>query len=379
MKIGIITHWMAVDNYGGILQSYALQKYLQDLGHDAYIIRFNISTKHGLKNHLASWVKNILCQIQYLVYRNGKFSQRKKWIKLRNFADFRNRNIRLSPKLYKSLKDIQSNYPQADLYITGSDQVWAFDLTNSDNWIFYLDFGKPDTKRISYAASFGGATFPGKDETKFRSLLSRFDKISVREINGIDICKAQGFGATRCIDSTLLLNKAKYEALLGSRKYEFPFAYFYTVNISTPEEIYWNEINNILRSKGIISIVTTGSGYKPANEIFDNAVYDYATVEDWLSNIYYSDIVFTASFHGVIFAFIFQKDFVYLPLKKYSSGNNRIIDFLALVGLHNRMAKSIDDVNTIMQSHIDYKKLNDNNYKKLLFESLAFINDSIKQ
>lgn len=40
MKIGIMTMWNAIDNYGGILQTYALQRYLRDLGHDAYDIRF---------------------------------------------------------------------------------------------------------------------------------------------------------------------------------------------------------------------------------------------------------------------------------------------------------------------------------------------------
>jgi hypothetical protein len=40
MKIGIMTFWWSDDNYGQLLQCYALQKYLRDAGHDAYLIRY---------------------------------------------------------------------------------------------------------------------------------------------------------------------------------------------------------------------------------------------------------------------------------------------------------------------------------------------------
>lgn len=67
--------------------------------------------------------------------------------------------------------------------------------------------------------------------------------------------------------------------------------------------------------------MTTGSGYKKAEEIFNKALYDYSTVEEWLTNIYYSDLVVTASFHGIIFAYVLRKNFIYMPLQgKYAKG-----------------------------------------------------------
>ena len=41
MKIGILTFWWSQDNYGQLLQWYALQKYLRDAGHDAFLIRYD--------------------------------------------------------------------------------------------------------------------------------------------------------------------------------------------------------------------------------------------------------------------------------------------------------------------------------------------------
>ena len=48
MKIGVMTFWWSQDNYGQILQCYALQKYLRDAGHDAYLIRYKNEEKSPL-------------------------------------------------------------------------------------------------------------------------------------------------------------------------------------------------------------------------------------------------------------------------------------------------------------------------------------------
>lgn len=40
MKIGIMTFWWSEDNYGQLLQCYALQEHLRDLGHEPFLIRY---------------------------------------------------------------------------------------------------------------------------------------------------------------------------------------------------------------------------------------------------------------------------------------------------------------------------------------------------
>lgn len=47
MRIGILTYWTSNDNYGQLLQCYALQQVLRDMGHDPYLIRFI----HNEKNY----------------------------------------------------------------------------------------------------------------------------------------------------------------------------------------------------------------------------------------------------------------------------------------------------------------------------------------
>ena len=379
MKIGIVTHWMAVDNYGGMLQSYALQRYLRNLGHDAYLIRFYIDKKNqqSFSVKIKSVLKALLISLN--VFPNAKKIKRENRItqervKIRRFDEFRNKYIALSPKVYNSIYEIKNDPPEADIYITGSDQVWAGDLNNPNIWIFYLDFGGENIKRISYAASFGFSYFPGKNEEKFKELLSSFSAISVREANGIDICKKYGFDATRCVDSTFLLNKEQYISIMSPRKHNKAYAFFYTVNVSTTDEIYWNELSEYLCSLGKKCVITTGSGYRRAEELFYKAVYDYATVEEWLSNIFYSDVVITSSFHGIAFSLILNKDFIYLPLKGTAgAGNNRIVDLLSLVGLETRQANSIEDVKRLLNEKIDYNHINCQKYQQLITQSKAYL------
>ena len=42
MKIGIITFWESTDNYGQVLQAYALQTVLKNMGHEPFLIRYSL-------------------------------------------------------------------------------------------------------------------------------------------------------------------------------------------------------------------------------------------------------------------------------------------------------------------------------------------------
>ena len=98
-----MTMWNAIDNYGGILQTYALQRYLRDLGHDVYDIRF---TKIEGKNvRLKFYIKRI---ISFLHIRLRDVDRAEYDAKKRRFGDFRRKIHKLKVKrptsLYKNFK-----------------------------------------------------------------------------------------------------------------------------------------------------------------------------------------------------------------------------------------------------------------------------------
>ena len=378
MKIGIITHWKDNDNYGAALQSYALQRYLRNIGHEAYVIRYyQCEDKLSLKEKILLVLNNPLLPIK--IYRaKHTIDNSAEWNKIRNFQAFRNKHVAFSDKEYHGLDEIKVDPPIADMYITGSDQVWHNPLTNRHSWPYFLDFGSPAIKRVAYAASFGRNYFPCVDENRFSDLLSSFDLISMREESGREILKERGFESVRCLDSTLLLDSEHYKSLMTPRKYSGPYAFYYTVNVTNTDEIYWDRIKVLFEKNGWENIVTTGAGYSPAEEIFKGAVYDYATVEEWLSNLFYSEMVITASFHGIALSILLRKDFIYMPLQgKYSKGNDRITDLLESLGLLRRMARSWEDVLELVNQHVDYDNLNDTTFKKLRQQSYEFLNKAL--
>lgn len=169
MRIAIVT-FHSSQNYGAVLQCYALQTVLIEMGHDIEIIdrlfdKFNIPS-----------------------YR---FKRVKKVIFPNYFERFREKFLKLSEHInsQQDLYDIQNRY---DVIITGSDQIWNFDCIKKMGYYYYLDWVTSlNVRKISYAVSFGKDAFELSDEVKKKvtGCLKGFSSISVREKSGIDIAR----------------------------------------------------------------------------------------------------------------------------------------------------------------------------------------------
>lgn len=284
----------------------------------------------------------------------------------------------MSEKEYKTLAELQSDPPIADMYITGSDQVWAQSLKDKENEVFFLNFGEKGTKRVSYAASFGMQDYPQGELPILRQNLKRFDAISVRENSGISICKSAGYKAVKVLDPTLLLDAADYSFLKGDNNTRKDYVYIYSLNINKPQDIYFEEILAYAKSNNLNLIVTPASGRTLGREIFGcDVTYDYATIPQWISNIKHARLVVTTSFHGIVFCIIMHTPFVYIPLRgKNSSMNNRILDILEALNLNQRIASALEDINNIVKNKINWDLVDEmlKNYRK---DSKEFINKVI--
>ena len=157
MKIGTITfHW--ANNYGAVLQAYALQQFLKNEGYDTEIIDYKPAKLYFRE-----------------LIRDAIFN-RKNLTKRRKIRKFVKKHIYLSDKIaYQSNKVSKIN--AYDTVICGSDQIWNAVQANP---VFFLDFVK-NKKRISYAASMGNTKIPEDQQNRFRQLINNFDTISVRE------------------------------------------------------------------------------------------------------------------------------------------------------------------------------------------------------
>lgn len=384
MKIGIVTFWESQDNYGQLLQCWALQQQLKRMGHEPFLIRY--SPLKQIARH--KWIKLWKVILIYPIFRKLKRIHEKKIITTiaekniqRKFNDFREQHITISEREYQGLLDIQKNPPTADCYICGSDQVWSKLLDNQENQIYYLHFGKENIKRIAYAASFGRDTYPPELRNILHNELARFDAVSVREKSGIDICADVGIKAVNVLDPTLLLSKEDYSRIMETPEISGKYFYTYSINVTSPtKDLCWEHLAKYASQAGLASISTTSSGYFAGREICSDTQYIYATIPQWLGYIHNAKFVATTSFHGVVFCLIFHKNFIYFPLTgKYAKGNSRVISLLNSLGLNEKIFnKKILTIEQCIDSNIDWDKVDHLLYVRR-HDSIVFLEENLQQ
>ncbi len=338
MKIGILTFWWSNDNYGQLLQCYALQKYLRDAGHDAFLIRYDSRNDFIRTPFILRCLKALnpvlLCKflrhkIQYKI--NSKKLLEESKINDRHFDDFRVKYIVQSENVYTSYNQLKENPPEADVYIVGSDQVWNFyehRLNQCRNLVhaYFLDFGSKQTKRISYAASWSCSDLRPDIFEEISPLLKKFDYVSVREKSGINLCRKCGYDTAefRC-DPTLLLLAEDYRSMYkenyGTSKRKNSYLFLYMLNNTCDFDI--QKVYEFAACKNLEVVYVTGNGK------IDRYEKTFVTIPQWLSLIDNAEYVVTNSFHCCVFSLLFEKKFGVVPLTKTLAGMNSRIETLS--------------------------------------------------
>lgn len=331
MKIGILTFWWSNDNYGQLLQCYALQKYLRDMGHDAFLIRYNWET--DVKSTFVSKCLKALNPIKltkffaYKVKKNKLENERKR--NDRHFDDFREKYIKMSDLIYPTYQLLKDNPPEADMYIVGSDQVWNYWFTDTKRFYsqihaYFLDFGKKDKKRVSYAASWGGTSISDETANILIPLLKRFDYVSVRETDGIKLCSLCGRKDAEWVcDPTLLLSADNYRKLYNEnciRKIEKKYLLLYMLNNTCDFDI--QKVYDFAGSRNLEVVYVTGNG------VIDNRQKYFASIPEWLYLVDNAEYVITNSFHCAVFSIIFNKKNAVIPLSGRAVAMNVRFDSL---------------------------------------------------
>ncbi|MDR1758979.1 MAG: polysaccharide pyruvyl transferase family protein [Fibrobacter sp.] len=318
MKIGILTFYKVL-NYGAVLQAYALQKTLQKMGHDVFLI--NYQPKELIKPYKTIKIK-YLRKIDYLL----------KWY--RRFFLFRPFKCFIGNYLnegivYTSLQQLIDNPPAADAYVVGSDQVWNLRLSgNSDT--FFLSFGGGRIMKIAYAASCGGNYSFLNDENKLR-LLRDFNSVSVREKSLRDELSKKDFNSEVVLDPTFLWSN--YSEFIRENNNGNYILVYYVVNNS-------NFRNKLKYLKKILklSVINIGPDYIGDADKNLRGV----SPSEWVNLLHHAECVYTNSFHGVAFSINLGKKFLYIPNGK--AGDSRVLDLLFEIGLQSRVINEYHDI-----------------------------------
>lgn len=312
MKIGIVT-FNSAHNYGAVLQAWALQEYLKSQGHDPSIINYRINNIDKIyriykpKNPFKSKTMNKAVHKAQLVKAYGR--DKDKYKRYKAFEKFINKTLNTTQPPAMNFTQLSQRDWDFDVMISGSDQVWNGSFTKM-NGGYFLDFGRPEIKRISYAASIGKDEISPEEELKFQKYIHNFDYISVREQKAKEqVMKFTDEPVELVCDPTLLLPRSKYDELKVDPKINQKYIYVHNVHLVKIDERL-NAMAEELSRKTGLPIVHNRPDYSYTNEC---GKFLGGGPNEFLGWIAHSEYVITNSFHATVFAMIYHRNFITIP------------------------------------------------------------------
>lgn len=333
MKIGVITFSSSKDNYGQMLQIYAMQHFLRKLGHECFLIRYLDARKDDASfkwNKILIYLRKFPLYVSWYIKRKNDRHLQKAYgnssnNELRRFDKFLFDNVDMTSQMYDA-QSILQNPPQADAYVCGSDQIWGGD------WAYYLNFAPDNAIKIAYAPSMGGvSTFTSEYEVEMKKLISRLDFIGMREQSGVDVCQRLGrTDAVKVADPTLLLGKQDYDKIRIPVKKTKSYIFLYL--LGNPIRQNTKVFYDYAKTKGLDVVYVASQGKNDSYEKFP------AQVGEWIDLLADAEIVITNSFHCTVFSLIHKKKFITIPLcNGYERMNTRIDELLKEVSLESQI------------------------------------------
>lgn len=368
-KVSLIT---IVDNinFGTYLQAFATAIIIKRLGYNIEIVNYvrpYISPLHTSKEYMANKsmpkMKRIIYAISYpILYPVMVF----------NLKRFLIHRIPMS-KRYNSIEELKKNPPNADIYVTGSDQVWNSNYNNGIDTAYFLGF--TDKTKISYAASVGIKSFKASESQIIYDLLSKYKNISVRESFGIKALNNLGIrNVVQVLDPTLLLDRNEWLSIVTPKQsFNKKEKYLLIYSVEKERNQFVLEQAKEIAKKKNLRIYWISPTFKIKYNLQGvDKVYNFATIKTFIQLMYNADFIVASSFHGTAFAINFNKQFLSVSPSNY---NTRVMSLLNLCNLEQRYASdSILDADKLEE--IDYTTVNSILFKARV-ESLSYLKNAL--
>lgn len=374
MKIGIIT-FHASHNYGSNLQAWALQTYLEKLGHkvefinyrsyyqkSSYFKLFDFSGKYWYRFALPVTIKRLLLYPSSIKYSLEKWNK---------FEEFISKELHLS-KEYNTLEQLKSATWNYDLAIAGSDQIWVTTAETCE--AYFLTFLNPSIRKISYAPSLGPN--PERiDPNYFADKLKGFEGVSVREVRGQKYLM-QHHIVNQCdvvCDPTLLLDGVEYYSLVKDKPLiQKPYIFFYSPSNISQKHF---EIAHLLGEKLGMKVITSEAYYPKDISKFKN-IRNYIEVgpKEFLNLVRNATFTIGASFHLLVFSILFHKQFYCINGDK----DSRLSNLLEKLKLQKRIVSLSGDIVFDMSPIDNYGEIQVllNDYRH---QSVEYLNKFLKK
>lgn len=381
MNVGLLT-FHGSHNHGSVLQAYATQKMIEELGYNTEIINFRMSSQKAYYSLYPRGFGLRLLGQDLLMFPFHRMRKRRAV----KFEDFIKR-MKLSGPEMNNRQELQSLVNRYDIFVAGSDQIWSNripELVKSKEdftGVYFFDFADNDTPRIAYASSVGEITY---DElVSKKKELEKFQYISTREQYGVDLLeRIVDKDVELVLDPTFFLDKTQWEELAGDKRLiKEPYIFLYTLH-GLKHGLKWGKALIEFGKRNNLKVVAV-SPFFPITRAGVYNIIDAGPL-DFLNLIKNAELVFTDSFHGTAFSINMNKSFFSFVGK--NTGDNRKLGIMQLFGLEDRALESFEEIRSVSEDKIDYKKYNQminihrENSKKWIIQALQNVkeNNSLK-
>lgn len=346
MDIKVITRH-APSNYGSLLQAIATQIIIENLGYKCEIIDYLRDDEHGLHGvktvlkRKREWTNNQLKKFLYVIlrYPEEKIAELK-------FRKMRLRYLKLTAPC-KTLFDLSKL--DADVFMTGSDQVWGPILNGKFDKAYFLSFVSTKPK-IAFASSFGKSDFTDDIVNEYKRYLSEYSFITVREDTAAELLKQWDIPCTgQILDPTLILSEKVWNKFI--KKTKTPERYVLVYQIHNDNRL-GGYAYQLAKKKGLPLLRISPLLHQVSRE---GKLKFLPDLGEFLYYIKHCTYFITDSFHGTAFALNFNKDFI--EILPNTSTSSRNLSILRLTELENRIVSDFNDF-SLVDERINYEKVN---------------------
>lgn len=416
MKIKLVT-FAPHPNFGTCLQSYALNKVLRDIGHDVeFIYNGRENPPKNLTHYIKAFAKKLLPKsvVKDIQLKNREkresaidfppyilelpssklhfwfttlpgYEKIYKWIKCRTLQwkkvwrfTFEDGNYKMK-RLY-CRQQYDAVVADADLFITGSDQIWN-PYCGGFNPLMFLEFAG-DKKRVAYSSSIARPEFPKEVRDRARADLMMFQHIAVREKSSVDMLNSllNRNDVQLVVDPTYLLSRKEWEEFGNRATIEFkvPERYIFCYFVGERFEDYDAMVRDVMQKTGIKDVITLEC-YNRDIIYGGGTLYKDAGPYEWVYLLSHASLICMDSFHATVFALKFHKDFVHILKTKTegstASQNSRMYDMFNRYGIGYKL---YNKENTDWMKPIDFERIDDI-LSKEIWQSMEFLKMEVKE
>lgn len=323
-KVAFITIHVG-SNFGSVLQTIATSETLKHLGHEPLCVNY-VPPRVAKRNRDREKV-NLPRRVFRWIW--GLYTYPKRRLESKAYGGYLRQHCELSAPIYVD-DAFNSNCTKADVYMTGSDQVW--NVKHNQGIDTHYFFEGIEGKKISFASSIGNTEISEEEKAAFKKFLSEYSSISVREDSAVELLESLDLKATQLLDPVFMLDDIQWRKFASEKKQiNEPYLLIYTPYNTVDKSVIYRHARRIA-DKEQLKVVTFSWTYYRDKEA--DITIRFASPGDFLNLMMNAEYIITNSFHGTAFSINLKKRFwVFLP----SGFTTRITSVLSRFNLNDRL------------------------------------------